>query len=256
MPIATSLATSPAGVVSFDLDDTLIRGPFGRVIDDVAEAVAGSPEEAAEIRAQIRAGHQALLGVDDLASYDWHQIVADCIGDRDPGFDMLDRLEEYASQGVTRILHADTPALLARLQAAGWRVVVLTNGWRRYQEPVLRHAGLLAAIDELVTSDDVGVAKPDAATFRRARGGAAHHVHVGDRMDHDIVGGNAADAQTVLLRVDAPDDPAELDSYLAGLRVKFKVSERDREFARPDFVSNSLADVVGWVSALPVRTAG
>src|SRR5690606_32102032 len=112
----------------------------------------------------------------------------------------MERLEEYAAAGLTEVLHADTPALLGRLRSAGWRTLVLTNGWRRYQEPILRHAGLLDAVDALIASDDVGVPKPAEEMFARARGDADVHVHVGDRIDHDIVGGNRSGAVTVLLR--------------------------------------------------------
>ena len=251
MTAAATSVTHPSRVVSFDLDDTLIRGPFSRVITDVAAAVAETPEEAAAIRSRIRDRHRILLDDAILDAYDWHQIVRDSIGDRDPGFDMLDRLDQYARDNATKVLHADTPALLGQLREAGWQVAMLTNGWRRYQEPILRHAGLLPAFDELVTSDDVGVAKPDPQIFQRVRGQAETHVHVGDRLDHDIVGGNASGARTVLLRVDAPDDPDELDAYLQQQSVKFDVAGADQELTRPDLVTNRLAEVVRWVTALP-----
>lgn len=235
-------------VISFDLDDTLIRGPFSKVLNDVMASVADSDDEATELRTRMRTLHDDLLDADLLAAYDWHQIVADIIGDRDPGFDMLDRLEEYAAADLTRVLHDDTPALLAGLRDLGWVVKILTNGWRRYQEPILRHAGLLSAVNELITSDDVGLPKPAEEMFHRARADAAIHVHVGDRIDHDIVGGNRTGATTVLLRSDAPEDPTLVEKYLIQRHQDAGTSEADLPFAWPALVTPRLARVVEWVT--------
>ncbi len=236
-------------VISFDLDDTLIRGPFSKVLRDAMAAVAEDDDEAVSLRAELNRRHNELLAADELGAYDWHQLVADTVDGRDLGFDLMERLEDYAAAGLTQVLHEDTPALLGRLRAAGWSTLVLTNGWRRYQEPILRHAGLLAAVDALIASDDVGVPKPAEEMFVRARGGAAVHVHVGDRIDHDIVGGNRAGAVTVLLRRDAPTDPDRVEDYLAERRRKQNTPPANLPWATPALVTSQLAEVVAWVIA-------
>jgi len=236
-------------VVSFDLDDTLIRGPFSHVLIEVAESVAQSPAEVAGLRTELQQRHLQLLDADDLGAYDWHQIVADTFGGRAGEFDLLERLEHHAAANLTQVLHDDTPSLLEELHDSGWRVVLVTNGWRRYQEPVLRHVGLLDVLDEVITSDDVGIAKPAGQIFARARAGASDHVHVGDRIDHDIVGGHRAGARTALLRTDTPDDPAEHEPYLHRLWQKFRVGPDDERAARPDLMTSRLVDVVSWLRA-------
>lgn len=235
-------------VISFDLDDTLIRGPFSQVLRDAMAAVTDSEDEATALRQQMNQRHRELLDDDRLEAYDWHQLVAETVGERDPGFDMLDRLEQYAADNLTQVLHEDTPTLLGDLRTHGWTTIILTNGWRRYQEPILRHAGLLTAVDELIASDDVGAPKPAEEMFLRARGGASVHVHVGDRIDHDIVGGNRSGASTVLLRRDAPEDPAQVEDYLLERYRAQSTPESDLPYARPALVTPHLSDVVAWVT--------
>ncbi|WP_161605993.1 HAD family hydrolase [Microlunatus speluncae] len=240
-----STPTTAERVISFDLDGTLINGPFARVLTDLSEELARR-HQADGVKREIIRRHERLLGTDLLAAYDWQSIVSDYLDELGlvAPFDLLERLDQYAVEGATTILHDGTADLLGALRSAGWRVLVLTNGWRRYQEPVLRRSGLLAAIDGIVTSDDVGEAKPAESIFAAARAGATDYVHVGDRIDHDVIGGNAAGARTVLLRPDIPADPAELPAYLARLATAQGVPNPDPSLASPDLVTSSLSDLV------------
>lgn len=248
-----------AGVISFDLDGTLISGPFGRVLTDLHETLinAGRPP----VKPEIQRRHRQLLSSDPLAAYNWDAIVADVLarnGDQQP-FDLVDRLGVHVRDGRTRLLHEHTFENLAALRAAGWRVLVLTNGLRRYQEPILRGAGLLDAIDQLVTADDVGQPKPFAAPFVTARGTAGRHVHVGDRLDHDIAGGNAAGAETILLDGALPvrgapselssEDTTSLVKYLDDLAARQEIMPIDPpELMRPDYLATSLSEIATWLT--------
>ncbi|SDS24760.1 HAD family hydrolase [Microlunatus soli] len=238
----SSQLPTTAQTISFDLDGTLINGPFGRVITDLEDDLI---DRGIEARGAILRRHTALLDSDVMASYDWQQIVADELAEADTSapFDLFERLEEYAAAGRTTLLHDRTPQLLSRLRSAGWRVLVLTNGWRPYQEPILRHAGLLELIDGLITSDDVGEPKPSARMFAAARGTAERYVHVGDRLDHDIAGGNAVGARTVLLRTDAPET-ADAD-YLDDLARRQRVpADQHPALTGPDLITARLDDLV------------
>jgi HAD superfamily hydrolase (TIGR01509 family) len=63
-------------------------------------------------------------------------------------------------------------------------------------------------VDGVVTSADVGAAKPDAAVFRRALElagvDAAGAVHVGDSLDNDVAGARAVGIRAVLVQRDGP----------------------------------------------------
>jgi HAD superfamily hydrolase (TIGR01549 family) len=240
--------------VSFDLDGTLIRGPFARVLRELEAEVEPTPGRPG-VRDEVFARHEELLHTDSVAAYDWEQLVRENLsgrGRRMP-FELLERLEQILAEHPATLLHERTREHLERLTCAGWRVALLTNGWRRYQVPALRSAGILDVFDVIVASDDVGVAKPEPPIFARVRAGAEVHVHVGDRVDHDVLGGTQSGARTVLLRRDAAaadgtsaEEPTPtVDAYLRSLaRAEGVPEDVPTDQLRPDIVRTSLSDLV------------
>jgi FMN phosphatase YigB (HAD superfamily) len=252
-------------VISFDLDGTLIQGPFGRVLTDLQDTLAATGATGAKTAIQRR--HRELLATDPLAAYDWDSIVGDYLSETGlrPPFDLIERLNDHVRRGETRVLHERTFEAIGALRSAGWRVVVLTNGWRRYQEPILRGIGMLDAIDQLLTADDIGLPKPAIEAFQAARGGVTDHVHVGDRIDHDIVGGNRAGARTVLLRGDVPikgaptnGDPVVIDYLHALAERQNALPVESSQLTIPDYFETTMLGVVEAVIRSPEdsRTAG
>lgn len=96
------------------------------------------------------------------------------------------------------------PALTA-LRADGHGLVVVSN-WDCALPDWLAPSGLLELVDGVVTSAEVGVAKPDAQVFRRALQlagvGADQAVHVGDSPDNDVKGARSAGIRAVLVQRD------------------------------------------------------
>lgn len=243
-----------AKVVSFDLDGTLIQNPFPQVIKDVEAELEHSGFAAG--RGEILRRHKRLAATDLMSAYDWESIVSDYLDELDAelSFDLFERLEQHAADGGTRILHPETLAQLHTIRSAGWRVVILTNGWHRYQQSVLQPTGLLAAVDELITSDQVGEPKPATAMFEAARDDAVWYVHVGDRIDHDIIGAKEYGALTVLLRPDIPwpsrQDPPQGDMmiYLHRLAAQQGVPIPVEDgLLRPDLSTADLGHLAQWL---------
>lgn len=90
---------------------------------------------------------------------------------------------------------------LDALRAAGWRLVVVTNGRTDNQVGKLRRTGIADRVDGWCVSEEEGVAKPDPAIFAAAlaRLGAADGADcwmVGDDPAADIVAGRAAGLRT------------------------------------------------------------
>jgi putative hydrolase of the HAD superfamily len=104
------------------------------------------------------------------------------------------------------------PALTA-LQGDGHRLVIVSN-WDCSLPEWLGSLGLLALVDGVVTSADVGAAKPDPRIFRRALelAGARpeNAVHVGDSVAGDVEGARAVGVRAVLLQR-AGEPPAGVD---------------------------------------------
>jgi putative hydrolase of the HAD superfamily len=106
--------------------------------------------------------------------------------------------------------YEDTIPALRELRADGHVLVVVSN-WDCALPDWLRGVGVLELVDGVVTSAEVGVAKPDARVFRRALELAAAQperaVHVGDSPDNDVEGARAAGIRAVLLRRDGEPPP-------------------------------------------------
>jgi 2-haloacid dehalogenase len=84
-----------------------------------------------------------------------------------------------------------------QLKTRGVPLGIVTNGFKRVQEPRFRASPLSEVIDWLVISEDCGVAKPDPRIFDHALERAAHSdrgtvLMVGDRLESDIQGAENA----------------------------------------------------------------
>ncbi|WP_166355125.1 HAD family hydrolase [Phytoactinopolyspora limicola] len=245
--------------ITFDLDDTLVRNAFSSwVIPEIAEHL-GNGDSSVDLRAALFRRHrEALDRGDPVAAYNW-QAHADAlaveVGVAAGSVDVAATVRRHAVPGKVRLLHEHTVPVLRGLREAGWRVSILTNGFRVYQEPVLRSTGLWDEVDGVVTTDDIGRAKPDRRAFVAALGEATTTVHVGDRIDHDVQGARQAGVTSVLMRPDAPFaavtldlDPAragELDTYLARVADTHGMPVAGRQPATlvPDAVIADIADL-------------
>lgn len=122
-------------------------------------------------------------------------------------------------------VYGDVIPALSALQAAGRRVVLAGN------QPERRAAQLRALdlpVDDLVTSDELGVEKPEAAFFtavldRLGLDDPAQVLYVGDRVDNDVLPAIAAGMATCWVTrgpwgqlQELPDD-VEPDLVLEGL---------------------------------------
>lgn len=108
------------------------------------------------------------------------------------------------------------PEALARLRAAGLRLVVVSNADGTVEEGLTR-AGLRPYLDAVVDSHVIGHEKPDPRIFAHALGlfgsSAARTLHVGDFYAADVVGARAAGVHALLL--DPYGDWGELDCPVA-----------------------------------------
>jgi putative hydrolase of the HAD superfamily len=96
----------------------------------------------------------------------------------------------------------DVVPALRELRAAGHRLVVVSN-WDCSLPEWLGPPGLLELVDGVVSSAEVGAAKPDPAPFLRglelAGVGPADALHVGDSPENDLDGARAAGVRGVLV---------------------------------------------------------
>lgn len=115
----------------------------------------------------------------------------------------------------------DVPAALGELRERGLTLVVASN-WDCSLPDWLGPAGILELVDGVVTSAEVGAAKPDPRVLERALALAdarpEQALHVGDRVENDVEGARAAGVRAVLVRRGG-DPPPPGGPSLAGAQV-------------------------------------
>jgi putative hydrolase of the HAD superfamily len=106
--------------------------------------------------------------------------------------------------------YPDVVPVLRELRERGLTLVVASN-WDCSLPEWLRPAGILELVDGVVTSAEVGAAKPSPRVFQCALAVAgvdpARALHVGDKVDNDIDGAAAAGVRGVLLQRDGSPPP-------------------------------------------------
>lgn len=135
-----------------------------------------------------------------------------------PGLDHA-TARELMLDSLEFVPFADVLPALAAL--SGHRLLVVSN-WDCSLAGWLGPAGLLEHVDAVVTSAEVGAAKPDPAIFEHALelAGARPEdvVHVGDSLENDVAGARAAGIRPVLVARDgAPQADVEAIRSLAEL---------------------------------------
>ena len=110
--------------------------------------------------------------------------------------------------------YPDVLPALRDLRERGVTLVVASN-WDCSLPDWLAPTGILELVDGVVTSAEVGEAKPSSRVFERAlavaRVSPGEALHVGDKVDNDVQGAAAAGVRAVLLQRDG-DPPAGVES--------------------------------------------
>jgi putative hydrolase of the HAD superfamily len=208
-------------LISFDLDGVLQQNPFqssrhdgvfGHIKRELAPRVldAADPEAAAAIALKLLLDeHQARMHAGRMVeAFDWDGIVATVAGQlgHPERLDVAALVTQYAPKTELCWLYPGVAECLQTLSDAGHTLISITNGYRSYQEPVLRQLGVLSFFKAMVSPEAAGAAKPEAAIFRFAEQfGGAPRVHIGDTLPHDIAGAKRAGWQAIyIVQPDAP----------------------------------------------------
>ncbi|NKB66776.1 MAG: HAD-IA family hydrolase [Candidatus Latescibacteria bacterium] len=125
----------------------------------------------------------------------------------------------------------DVAQLRAAVERAGIPVALVTNGASDTQREKLETLGLTGWFSALAISGELGVAKPDIGAFTpalEALGVVGKEVwHVGDNLETDVAGANAAGLTAVWLNRDG--------------------AERSPDAPQPDVEISSLAELVPYL---------
>lgn len=94
-----------------------------------------------------------------------------------------------------------TVEILTYLQAKGYTLHLITNGFEEVQHHKIRHSGIKHFFTHVITSEASGSLKPKKAIFdyalQAANATASESIIIGDNEEADIAGGNNAGWHTV-----------------------------------------------------------
>ena len=182
-----------------------------------------SREEAGSaLRAEMafyRAHHDEASDADGLARL--RRRCAEVLRERLPSAAGLsvEETEEALLASLHFFAYPEVAGALEALREGGARLVVVSN-WDVSLHTVLDRIGLAPLLDAVLTSAEVGSAKPRPEIFRLAleSAGAAPHeaLHAGDSPDHDVAGARAAGIEPVLVVRDRSARPPVPDLAAAG----------------------------------------
>jgi len=229
--------------VLFDLDDTLVDHHFAS-----RAALAGVRErftalQACDLEELVRENQRILDSMH-------HEVALGMRSVADARIERYRRLFDFVGHPITRAgaaaeLHRRTyqanrrcveGALeLVMLLRTRLRIGVVTNNTVAEQTEKLATFGFAPFVDELITSEEIGVAKPNPAIFRVALeriGCDAHEaVMIGDAWVHDVLGASAAGIRALWLNRHGTPHP---DPTLAMQIVSLAPAESVGALIAPD----------------------
>jgi putative hydrolase of the HAD superfamily len=207
---ALASASQMPGLVTLDALGTLVEleDPYRRLAD--ALAARGAPVEVGAARTALRA---------EMAHYrEHHDIASDLDGLARLRADCTEVLRGALPPPASGLAHdALLDALLAALRfrpfpevgdvlrdlRASGAVLVVVSNWDVSLHEVMERSGLRELVDAVLTSAEIGEAKPGGAMFHAALELAdarpADAVHAGDSIEHDVAGALAMGMRAVLV---------------------------------------------------------
>lgn len=233
-----------------DIDDTLIDTQATMRSSCTQGAAAAWPNESPEL-------HESMSGIfyDDPGGYfdrytrgefpfaemraaRYHEACRR-LGIEETGFETFEAAYREAFAACQRLFD-DVPAMLAAAESHGAQVAFVTNSGQEQTEIKMAAVGLTGPV---VTTDTLGVGKPDPAIFTRAMElvGTPREqtLVVGDTLPTDVVGGRAAGLRVAWLQRTGVPEPrnAGWDTPLSdlndpGVRIIHGLGDLTDWFAR------------------------
>ncbi|MFW6422297.1 MAG: HAD family hydrolase [Candidatus Bipolaricaulota bacterium] len=195
--------------VSFDLDGLLVRNFFiDHVFPRLLNRYQGKLQKVDlnsldDLLNQLQKLHeQKLKGDDPVAAFNWDRLVADLFDTHPTTQTPFTNALQYMLERARPRPYPEVPSVLDKLSSLDeLNMVVLTNGFVRYQKPILASCNLLKHFSRVYGPDRTGVVKPSPRAFRYVQKRERDYcLHVGDRLETDIKGAQEAGLDSWLVQ--------------------------------------------------------
>ena len=136
---------------------------------------------------------QGLVEVDFLKS-ERFRVTLEAVAGNAECLPLAKEMDAYYLDNLSSLplLVPDAKYILEYLKSRGYRIGILSNGFKGVQQRKLEHSGIERFIDYIVLSEDIGISKPQRGIFDAALQvcgcGADEVVMIGDNPVTDIKG--------------------------------------------------------------------
>ncbi|MBN1921237.1 MAG: HAD family hydrolase [Anaerolineae bacterium] len=231
-PVATPYQT----VIFFDLDGTLIDGPFRPVVlPAILEELAVSGLEPAALRQLLfeeNTRRQADPTCPPTQAMDWDDILQ-TIGQRlgIPVKTNVEALIQTHAGPPHAVLHPGALEALQALVAPERAIVLATKGLRKYQQPILEALGILAYFNAILTPDSHQALKRNRAFYGDWPQRAMLTLMVGDYYTDDVLPARAFGFQAVWKQGNLPEALRSLDPVVRPAAYPYAAEQSIRPVA-------------------------
>lgn len=127
-----------------------------------------------------------------------------------------------ATSPLKTALMEGTKEVLSTLQARGYRMHIITNGFEEIQHIKLKNTGIDHYFEEIITSERAGVKKPHQQIFHHslklAKASPNDSVMIGDDLPVDILGAKAVGMKQVYFNPKAAPHQEEITKEIQSLK--------------------------------------
>ena len=201
--------------VFFDMDDTLYdTSGFA----SIARRAAVKSMVHNGLKCTEDEGYGQLMSIikDKGSNYDKHfNILVEQVNGKEDPLIIVNGIITYHNTKFAMLkLEPESFSILLYLKSQGYKVGLITNGKEIKQWEKLVRLGMYPFFDDVVTSESVGVEKPDAEIFNIAmeRLGvtAGTSLMIGNNFDVDIMGACNAGMQSMLINSELTGEQKEV----------------------------------------------
>lgn len=251
--------------ITFDLDGTLMQNPFGEwvfpeIVQRYKKAVGNTEGVYHRLVKEHRKRMQEGFVVE---AYNWDDIVRKVFFEfgMSESIDVTELVIKHSIRPKVYLLERNVLQALGKLREQGFHLAVVTNGFEKYQKPVMDELGLTALFDVIITPEKVGYGKPQTSMVNQLQ--AANNeiiAHVGDRIDHDVVFANELGVLSILIDLEMPEMIRNLDPRIRAkqctewLKGKWeKETETKTKFLPESSLPDLLIYTVEEICRMPLR---